>query len=58
MPSHTSLPTTSAGSGPQSPPTANAFGVTGSAANAKDELRESVDLVPESGEALTDRAAV
>ena len=51
MPSHMSLPTSSAGSGPQSPSTADAFGATDSAPNVKDELRESAGAAP------ADRAA-
>ena len=57
MPSHMSLPTSSAGSGPQFPSTADAFGVTDSAPHAKDEPRESAGAAPASDEALADRAA-
>ena len=55
MPSQVSLPTSSAGSGPQSPSTADAFGATDSAPHAKDEPRDGA--APASGEALADRAA-
>ena len=52
MPSHMSLPTSSAGSGPRPRPTADAFGATNSAPNVKDEPRESAGAAPASGEAL------
>ena len=57
MPSHISLPTSSAGSGPRPRPTADAFGATDSAPNVKDEPRESAAAAPASGEAPADRAA-
>ena len=57
MPSHMSLPAPSAGRGPQSLSTADAFGATDSAPAGKDESRASGDPAPASGEALADRAA-
>ena len=57
MPSHMSLPTSSAGSGPRPWPAADAFGATGSAPNVKDEPRESAVAAPASDEAPADRAA-
>ena len=57
MPSHMSLPAPSAGHGPQSPSTADAFGATDSAPTVKDEPRASADPAPASGEAPASRAA-
>ena len=57
MPSHMSLPAPSAGRGPRSPSTADAFGATDSAPTVKDEPRESADPASASGEALANRAA-
>ena len=57
MLSRTSLPPPSAGSRPQSPPPADAFGATGSAPNVKGGPRGSAGPAPASGEALADRAA-
>ena len=56
MPSHTSLPPSSVGSGPQSSSPADAYGATGSAPNVKPEPHRSAGPAPESGEALADRA--
>ena len=57
MPSHISLPTSSAGSGPRPRPTADVFGATGSAPNVMDEPGESAGAASASDEAPADRAA-
>ena len=57
MPSRTSLPPPSAGSGTRPPSPADAFGDTGSAPNVKYEPRGNADPAPVSGGTLADRAA-
>ena len=57
MPSHMSLLAPSAGRGPQSPSTANAFGATDSAPTVKDEPRESAGPALASVEPRADRVA-
>ena len=57
MPSHTSLPPPSAGSGPRSPSPADAFGAAGSAPNVKGGSRGSAGPAPVSAGTLADRAA-
>ena len=57
MPSHTSLPAPSAGSGPQPPSTPDVSGATDTSPNGMDEPRANADPAQKSGEPLADRAA-